>query len=123
MDRKRFDGGLRLGACAVGIAMSSAAMASTLTQNISWTIDRAGTTTKYRVVAYGDSIYAGYYGSMTNAAKCAATTVDAEYLSQLWNADIESVRRSQVGRRGLRHLQQQDRRRALLHAEHASRAW
>jgi lysophospholipase L1-like esterase len=43
--------------------------ASTLNQNVSWTIDRAGTTTKYRVVAYGDSIYAGYNGSTTNAAK------------------------------------------------------
>ena len=35
------------------------ALANTLTQNSSWTIDRAGTTAKYRVVAYGDSIFAG----------------------------------------------------------------
>ena len=97
MDRKRFDGVLRLGACAVGIAMSSAAMASTLTQNLSWTVDRAGTTTKYRLVAYGDSIYAGYYGSITNVIKRAATTVDAEYLSKVWNADIENVRRCKSG--------------------------
>ncbi len=71
--------------------------ASTLTQNVSWTIDRAGTTAKYRVVAYGDSIYAGYNGSIFNAAKYAAPTVDAEYLSALWNADIESVRRAKSG--------------------------
>jgi hypothetical protein len=51
------------------MALGSAASASTLNQNVSWTIDRAGTTTKYRVVAYGDSIYAGYNGSTTNAAK------------------------------------------------------
>ncbi|MBK6359908.1 MAG: SGNH/GDSL hydrolase family protein [Comamonadaceae bacterium] len=79
------------------MAFGSAASASTLNQNVSWTIDRAGTTTKYRVVAYGDSIYAGYNGSTTNAAKFSAPTVDAEYLSALWNADIESVRRTKSG--------------------------
>ncbi len=73
------------------------AVANTLTQNVSWTIDRAGTSTKYRLVAYGDSIYAGYNTSITSAAKYAAPTVDAEYLSALWNADIESVRRAKSG--------------------------
>ena len=77
--------------------MASQAMASTLNQNVSWTIDRAGTTTKYRIAAYGDSIYAGYNGSITSAAKNAATTVDAEYLAALWNADIENVRRCKSG--------------------------
>ncbi|MBD8527814.1 SGNH/GDSL hydrolase family protein [Pseudomarimonas arenosa] len=70
---------------------------NTLNQNVSWTIDRSGTSTTYRVVAYGDSIYAGYYGSTTKAAKYSAPTVDAEYLSALWNADIESVRRAKSG--------------------------
>ena len=79
------------------VTMASQAMASTLNQNVSWTIDRAGTTTKYRIAAYGDSIYAGYNGSTTSAAKNAATTVDAEYLSALWNADIENVRRCKSG--------------------------
>jgi len=79
------------------LAFGSQAMANTLTQNVSWTIDRAGTSTKYRIVAYGDSIYAGYNGSVFNAAKYAAPTVDAEYLSALWNADIESVRRAKSG--------------------------
>ena len=79
------------------LAGSLNVLANTLTQNVSWTIDRAGTTTKYRVVAYGDSIYAGYNGSTTSAAKYAATTVDAEYLSALWNADIENVRRAKSG--------------------------
>jgi lysophospholipase L1-like esterase len=73
------------------------AAANTLTQNVSWTIDRAGTAAKYRIVAYGDSIYAGYNGSITSAAKYAATTVDAEYTSALWNADIENVRRAKSG--------------------------
>lgn len=79
------------------LALGSGAVASTLNQNVSWTIDRTGTTAKYRVVAYGDSIYAGYNGSTINAAKFAAPTVKAEYLSALWNADIESVRRTKSG--------------------------
>src|SRR4051812_2520773 len=73
------------------------ATASTLNQNASWTIDRAGTTTKYRSVAYGDSIYAGYNGSISSAAKFSAPTVNAEYLSAQWGADIESVRRTKSG--------------------------
>jgi lysophospholipase L1-like esterase len=79
------------------LVFGSEAAANTLTQNVSWTIDRAGTSTKYRLVAYGDSIYSGYNGSAFNAAKYAAPTVDAEYLSALWNADIESVRRTKSG--------------------------
>ena len=106
----------------VSLAVCAPAFASTLTQNLSWTIDRAGTTAKYRVVAYGDSIYAGYHGSLSRVAKRAAPTVDGEYLSQLWNADIEVVRRAQVGRGRERHLQQQDRRRALVHADRRPRA-
>ena len=50
------------------LAQLPGAAASTLNQNASWTIDRAGTTTKFRSVAYGDSIYAGYNGSVTSAA-------------------------------------------------------
>jgi lysophospholipase L1-like esterase len=84
-------------AALLALATAAPLQASTLTQNVSWTIDRAGTTAKYRVVAYGDSIYAGYNGSTLNAAKYAAPTVDAEYLSALWNADIESVRRAKSG--------------------------
>jgi lysophospholipase L1-like esterase len=83
--------------CAAALLTGSPAYASTLTQNLSWTIDRAGTSTKYRITAYGDSIYAGYYGSISRVAKRAAPTVDAEYLSNLWNADIESVRRCKSG--------------------------
>jgi lysophospholipase L1-like esterase len=79
------------------LCLGSQAAANTLTQNVSWTIDRAGTATKYRIVAYGDSIYAGYNGSVVSAAKYSAPTVDAEYLSALWNADIESVRRAKSG--------------------------
>jgi lysophospholipase L1-like esterase len=79
------------------LTLAAQASASTLNQNVSWTIDRPGTTTNYRVVAYGDSIYAGYNGSTVSAAKYSAPTVEAEYLSALWNADIESVRRTKSG--------------------------
>ena len=57
---------------ALALLAGSQATANTLNQNVSWTIDRANTTTKYRVVAYGDSIYAGYNGSTLNAAKYSA---------------------------------------------------
>jgi len=87
----------RLAPALVLAGLAAQAGANTLTQNVSWTIDRAGTTTKYRLVAYGDSIYAGYNTSITSAAKYSAPTVDAEYLSALWNADIESVRRAKSG--------------------------
>jgi lysophospholipase L1-like esterase len=79
------------------LAVGSAASANTVTQNTSWTIDRAGTTAKYRVVAYGDSIYAGYYGSISSVARRSAPWVDGEYLSQAWNSDIEVIRRTKSG--------------------------
>jgi lysophospholipase L1-like esterase len=81
----------------VMMALSASSVASTLNQNVSWTVDRAGTTAKYRVVAYGDSIYAGYNGSISNAARYSAPTIQAEYLSALWNADVESIRRAKSG--------------------------
>jgi lysophospholipase L1-like esterase len=96
--RSRFrEAARKLLAIAGLLGVTAGAAANTLTQNVSWTIDRAGTTAKYRIVAYGDSIYAGYNGSTTSAAKYAAPTVNAEYLSALWNADIESVRRTKSG--------------------------
>ena len=79
------------------LAIGSQAAASTLNQNVSWTIDRTGTTAKYRVVGYSDPTYAGSTGSISNAAKYSAPTDDAEYLAALWNADIESVRRAKSG--------------------------
>lgn len=82
---------------AIAVFVAAQAYANTLNQNVSWTVDRSGTSTKYRIVAYGDSIYAGYNGSITSAAKYSAPTVDAEYLSALWNADVESVRRAKSG--------------------------
>ncbi len=82
---------------AASVAISSPALASTLTQNATWTINRANTSVKYRVTAYGDSIYAGYYGSISRVAKRAAPGVDGEYLQKVWNSDIEVVRRTKSG--------------------------
>lgn len=82
----------------VGVLLFAAgASANTLTQNTSWTIDRSGTSTKYRVVAYGDSIYAGYYGNLSRAARRAAPMVQGEYLSNAWGTDIEVIRRTKSG--------------------------
>jgi len=82
---------------AVFIMIGSNAWASTLTQNLSWTINRANTSAKYRVTSYGDSIYSGYNTSLFNIALFAAPTVDADYLQVKWNADMEVMRRSKAG--------------------------
>lgn len=76
---------------------ATTADASTLTQNTSWTINRSGTSTQYRVVAYGDSIFAGYYGSIWRVARRAAPMVAGEYLSDEFGADIRVVRRTKSG--------------------------
>lgn len=88
---------LPLGAVLAGGLAGGEARANTVTQNTSWTIDRSGTTAKYRVVAYGDSIFAGYNGSISSVDKRAAPLVEGEYLSQAWNADIEVIRRTKSG--------------------------
>src|SRR5438477_11479730 len=88
---------LFVGTFAATVLLASGAGANTVTQNTSWTIDRPGTSSTYRVTAYGDSIYAGYYGSISRVAKRAAPWVDGEYLSQLWNADIQVIRRAKSG--------------------------
>jgi len=81
----------------LAVTLGADAWASTVTQNTSWTIDRAGTSTSYRVVAYGDSIYAGYYGSISRVARRAGPWAEGEYLSQQWNADVEVMRRAKSG--------------------------
>lgn len=86
-----------LSAALLASAIALPAMASTLSQNVSWTVNRSDTSTKYRVVAYGDSIYAGYNGSISNAARYSAPTVESEYLSAAWRSDIENIRRAKSG--------------------------
>src|SRR4051812_28605489 len=72
-------------------------LASTINQNTSWTIKRTSATQTYRVVAYGDSIFAGYYGQLFSVARRAGPMVDGEYLSEQWNSNIEVVRRAKSG--------------------------
>ena len=77
--------------------LGSEASANTVTQNVSWTIDRAGTSAKYREVAYGDSIYAGYRGSISSVALFSAPHVQGDYGQRYWNADMEVIRRCKSG--------------------------
>ena len=77
--------------------VSGEALATTLTQNTSWTIDRSSSSTRYRVVAYGDSIFAGYQGSLSRVSRRAAPWVQGEYLSNAWGADVEVIRRTKSG--------------------------
>jgi hypothetical protein len=79
------------------VSAPSDAAANTITQNVSWTIDRPETTVKYRVVAYGDSIFAGYKGSISEVAIWAAPTVDGDYASAEWGADVQTIRRAKSG--------------------------
>jgi hypothetical protein len=79
------------------LLVGSGAAANTITQNVSWTINRAGTSATIRTVAYGDSIYSGYNGTLNTVAKYAAPTVEAEYLSAAQNTDVENIRRAKAG--------------------------
>ena len=81
------------------LGMMGGAAASTLNQNTSWTLQRPGASSTYRIVAYGDSIYAGYNGSFTSVARRSAPLVEGEYLSTLWGANLEVVRRTKSGAR------------------------
>src|SRR5436190_7007002 len=83
--------------CAGALALASEAGANTITQNVSWTVDRAGTSTKYREVAYGDSIYAGYHGSLSDVAVWSGANVDGDYASNYWGTDVEIIRRCKSG--------------------------
>jgi lysophospholipase L1-like esterase len=79
------------------IALSGSAYANTITQNTSWKITRSTATQTYQVVAYGDSIYAGYNGGLFSVLRRAAPWVDGEYLGKQWNANIQVVRRTKSG--------------------------
>ena len=81
----------------IAALVGGGALANTLNQNVTWTITRSGASGTYRMVAYGDSIYAGYNGSVIEAARRAAPNVDGEYLGKKWNANIEVVRRTKSG--------------------------
>lgn len=79
------------------LVASGEALANTVTQNTAWTITRSGATDKYRVVAYGDSIFAGYNGSISSVDRRAASFIQGEYLSNAWGTNVEVVRRTKSG--------------------------
>ena len=83
--------------CAGGIVMASVAWANTVTQNVSWTVDRSGTSTKYRVVGYGDSIFAGFEGNIWDVAVWSGVNVQGDYASNYWGTDVEIIRRCKSG--------------------------
>ena len=56
--------------------------ASTIAQNSAWNVTRPGSTQTYRVVAYGDSIFAGYTGA-TTVARRGGPHVTGEYIAAL----------------------------------------
>ncbi len=80
---------------ALGLAFEAGA--TTINQNTSWTITKSGATQTYRVVGYGDSIYAGYRGSIFTVAKRAAPYVGGEYAGNVWNQNVQIVRRAKSG--------------------------
>jgi lysophospholipase L1-like esterase len=85
-------------ACALAAAaVSSPVLASTITQNTSWTVTRPGATSTYRVVAYGDSIFAGYNGDLFSVGRRSQPYTSGEYLASKWGANIEVVRRTKSG--------------------------
>jgi hypothetical protein len=49
----------RIVVVALALLAGRDALASTIAQNVAWTIDRPDTDAKLRIVAYGDSIFAG----------------------------------------------------------------
>jgi lysophospholipase L1-like esterase len=67
-----------------------------LAQNTTWTVDMGASKT-YRVVAYGDSIFAGYQRSIFTVARRSGPHVAGEYLAHRWGANIEVVRRTTSG--------------------------
>lgn len=70
---------------------------NTIDQNSAWTITRPGATQTYRVVAYGDSIFAGWFGDLFTVVKRAGPNVAGEYLAQRWGTNVQVIRRARSG--------------------------
>jgi cysteine-rich repeat protein len=81
---------------ALTILIAVEAGASTIAQNSSWTVTRTGATQTLRIVAYGDSIFAGYTGA-TTVARRAAPYVTGEYCAALLGQNVQIHRRCQSG--------------------------
>ncbi|TVR91939.1 MAG: hypothetical protein EA418_13725 [Wenzhouxiangellaceae bacterium] len=80
--------------CVIGI--DALALDGTVPQNSAYNVLRDGAQDTLRIVAYGDSIVAGYI-SPTTIAERSSTHVAAEYAAVLWGQNIEVRRRAQSG--------------------------
>ncbi|MBX3024289.1 PxKF domain-containing protein [bacterium] len=89
-------GGRHTAVLITAMLLASQASASSIAQNSAWNVTRTGSTQTYRVVAYGDSIFAGYT-SATSIARRAAPHVMGEYLAALSGQKVEIRRRCQSG--------------------------
>jgi hypothetical protein len=78
------------------IGVEALALDGTVAQNSAWNIERDGAQDTLRIVAYGDSILAGYIDP-TTIARRSSTHVAAEYGAVLWGQNIEVRRRAQSG--------------------------
>ncbi len=72
------------------------ALDGTIAQNSSYNVTREGAEDTLRLVAYGDSIVAGFTG-INEIAERSSTHVAAEYAAVLWGQNIEVRRRAQSG--------------------------
>jgi cysteine-rich repeat protein len=88
--------GVRLVAAVATVLWTAHAGASTIAQNSAWRVTRPGATTTFRIVAYGDSIFAGYTGA-TTVARRAAPLVNGEYTAALMGQNVMVNRRCQSG--------------------------
>ncbi len=92
---------MRLGAylgalLAIVVLTAVEARATTIAQNSSWTVTRTGATQTLRVVAYGDSIFAGYTGT-SSICRRAEPLVTGEYSAALSGQNWIIHRRCQSG--------------------------
>jgi len=97
MAQRKMRGALLAGlVTAALLTFAATAGATTIAQNSSWTVSRTGATQTVRVVAYGDSIFAGYTGA-TTACRRAAPYVLGEYLATVLGPNVIVHRRCQSG--------------------------
>ncbi len=81
---------------AVASLLAVQAGASTIAQNSGWTVTRPDSSETLRVVAYGDSIFAGYISAFSIARR-GAPLVAGEYGAALWGQNMQVIRRCQSG--------------------------
>jgi hypothetical protein len=87
----------RFAVVAIIAAVAGTARGSSINQSTTWTIERSNATATYRVVGYGDSIFAGYRADFFDVALRSSPYVLGEYAATVWKGNIEVVRRTKSG--------------------------